>query len=294
MSLTEPSARSNQSPAAPPPGVPTGLSIPQLMARYPMEAALHRNIMSKRGTGIAAAWRRFDQFLRDLGPAPDANHELRFVYDHSFVYGPGLVHWRPKDSPVEYKPRPLPLADREYSQYTNYGGKPVTYSELATSLGGEVKDIAPALNARISADELAAHKTRMEQRIDPNAAWLPPQPEKRDAFLAVYRLWSLKVRPKFAKAATPEFLFLFIAIDQLAKDKAVLVAEGLFNRTQFQGKSREDHPAWRRYCEMMPKAQMALITIPAYAAYSLSTDLEDLQKRITDAERRFRTEPVGR
>ena len=269
-----------------------GATIPQLMARFPMEAALHRAIITKRGTGIASAWRRFDQFLADVGPAPDAEHELRFVYEHSFVYGPGLVHWRPKSSPPDYKVRPLPLADREYSQYTSVNGEPVTYSQFAHSLGAQVKDIAPALNARITPDELAAHKAAMEKRIDANAAWLPAQADRREVFLAVYRMWALKVRPKFAQAATPEFLFLFITIDQLVKDRNQLVAEGLFNRTQFGGKHREDHPAWKRYCEMMPRAQMAMITIPAYNGYSLMTDLDDLQKRIADAERRFRTEPV--
>ena len=266
-----------------------GATIPQLMARFPMEAALHRAIITKRGTGIASAWRRFDQFLADVGPAPDAEHELRFVYEHSFVYGPGLVHWRPKSSPPDYKVRPLPLADREYSQYTSVNGEPVTYSQFAHSLGAQVKDIAPALNARITPDELAAHKAAMEKRIDATAAWLPAQADRREVFLAVYRMWALKVRPKFAQAATPEFLFLFIAVGQLMKARDELNAIGLFAKTMnAQKQQREDQPAWKRYCELLPKAQAALATIPTYNSYSLFNELDELHPRITAAEARFR------
>jgi hypothetical protein len=263
-------------------------TIAALMEAHPREAAIHKAILTKRGTGVAAAWQKFEQFLADLGPAPDETHELRFVYADSFSYGPGLVEWVKCDAPKTFKPRPPPPTEA-YSQWAQVNGKSVSYSDFVRSTGGTFKELAPVLNAQVTPDQILDQKAVAEKNIRQDASWLPPQPERRDAFLAAYRLWHMQVLPKFAEAATPEFLFLFIAVGQLMKARDELDAIGLFSRTSNAKKQqREDQPAWKRYCELLPKAQAALATIPTYNSYSLFNELEELHPRITVAEQRFR------
>ena len=266
-------------------------AIAALMEAHPREAAIHKAILTKRGTGVAAAWQKFEQFLADLGPAPDETHELRFVYADSFSYGPGLVEWVRCDAPKTCKPRPPPPTEA-YSQWAQVNGRSVSYSDFVRSTGGTFKELAPVLNAQVTPDQILDQKAMAERNIRQDASWLPPQPELREAFLAAYRLWHMQVLPKFADAATPEFLFLFIAVGQLMKARDELDAIGLFSRTSNAKKQqREDQPAWKRYCELLPKAQAALASIPTYNSYSLFNELEELHPRITTAEQRFRGVP---
>ena len=263
-------------------------AIAALMEAHPREAAIHKAILTKRGTGVAAAWQKFEQFLADLGPAPDETHELRFVYADSFSYGPGLVEWVRCDAPKTCKPRPPPPTEA-YSQWAQVNGRSVSYSDFVRSTGGTFKELAPVLNAQVTPDQILDQKAMAERNIRQDASWLPPQPERREAFLAAYLLWHMQVLPKFADAATPEFLFLFIAVGQLMKARDELDAIGLFSRTSNAKKQqREDQPAWKRYCELLPKAQAALASIPTYNSYSLFNELEELHPRITTAEQRFR------
>jgi hypothetical protein len=270
--------------------------VAALIKAHPREAAIHKAIITKRGTGVAASWQKFEQFLADLGPAPDDDHELRFIFEDAFVYGPGLVQWTKRDAPKVYKPRPAPPTE-QYSQWAEVKGKPVSYSEFVRSAGGTFKELAPVLNAQVTPDQIFDQKAMAEKHIRQDASWLPPQPERRDAFLAAYRLWHMQILPKFADAATPEFLFLFIAVGQLMKARDELDAIGLFSKTSNAKKQqREDQPAWKRYCELLPKAQAALATIPTYNSYSLFNELEELHPRITAAEKRFRgvgAKPMG-
>ena len=55
--------------------------------------------------------------------------------------------------------------------------------------------------------------------------------------------------------------------------------------------ARDNHPAWKKYTEFMPRAQVAMMEIPIYATYSLLSDLDALCERITTAEKRFREGP---
>ena len=265
-------------------------SPPQaVMKRYPREASLHRAIITKRGTGVAPAWRRFEQFLLDLGPAPGPDHELRFVYSDSFVYAPGQVQWASRAAPVVYKERPPPLSDKEYSQWAAVNGQPMTYSAFVASTGATFKELAPVLNAKVAPDQILDQKSKAEKHINPDAAWLPQQPDRREALFAAYRLWHMQVVPKFADAATPDFLFLYIVLGQITKARDELEARRLFsNSTNAKMEKREDQPAWKRYCELMPRAQAALASIPTYNSYSLFTDLDELCSRIRQAEARFR------
>lgn len=264
------------------------MSVPDLMRVYPAEASLHKSLMTKRGTGVASSWRKLEQFLADLGPMPGPDFELRFIYADAFSYGPGQVEWVQRDKPPVYRERPAP-PQAEYSQWANVGGKPVTYSNFVRSIGATFKEVAPVLNAKVSPDQMLEQKSVTERNINLNAGWLPQNAEKRDALLGAYRLWHLQILPKFAEVATPDFLFLYIVLGQLVSARKSLEAMDLFAKeTNRERQKREDQPAWKKYCELLPRAQTALAAIPAYRSYSLLTEMEDLYPRVVAAEARFR------
>lgn len=266
--------------------------IPALIKAYPAEASIHKSLMTKRGTGVASSWRRFERFLADIGPMPGPDYELRFVYADAFSYGPGQVEWVERHKPAVYRERPAP-PQAEYSQWATVGGQPVTYSNFVKSLGATFREAGPVLNAGVTPDRMVDQKSIAERNINPNASWLPPQPERREALLAAYRLWHLQVLPKFAEVATPDFLFLYIVLGQLVQARRDLEAADLFVKAVNRDRQRrEDHPAWKKYCELLPKAQAALASIPTYNSYSLLTEMDDLYPRVVAAEARFRG--VGR
>ena len=125
--------------------------------------------------------------------------------------------------------------------------------------------------------------------IDEDAAWLPPEPERRTAFLQVFRYWHSQVRPENAAKATPAFLFLVTALPVMVKARDDLKALNLWEPPGEQSRqARDQHSAWRKYCEFLPRAQQALQELDAYRHLSLLTGLDDLNARITKAEKRFR------
>jgi hypothetical protein len=125
--------------------------------------------------------------------------------------------------------------------------------------------------------------------IDENAAWLPSDPERRDVFLQVFRFWHAQVQPQYAAQATPAFLYLVTALPVLIKARDALKADNLWEPRSEQSLSRRDaHPAWKKYCEFLPRAQQATIEIKTYSNVSLTSGLDDLFARVTSAERMFR------
>jgi hypothetical protein len=168
-------------------------------------------------------------------------------------------------------------------------GKPVAGSGIARARGRHSRGHYLVLNAIASADPITDHKSHTESLIDLDAQWLPHQPARREAFLMFFRLWRQKVQPKFAQQATPEFLFLYIAVDQLVQDRDQLEARGLFAKTSnAQGEMREDQPAWKRYCDMLARAQTVLVAVPAFRSYSLFSELDQLKKKVSEAEHKYR------
>jgi hypothetical protein len=125
--------------------------------------------------------------------------------------------------------------------------------------------------------------------IDEDAPWLPPEPERKTAFLHVFRYWHAQVRPENAAKATPAFLFLVTAVPVMVKARDDLKAVNLWEPPgDHSRQARDAHPAWKKYCEFLPRAQHALQALDAYRHLSLLTDLDDLNARIGKAEKRFR------
>ena len=125
--------------------------------------------------------------------------------------------------------------------------------------------------------------------INENAAWLPPEPDRKTAFLHVFRYWHAQILPEFAEKATPAFLFLVTALPVMVKARDDLKAKNLWEPPGEQSRQARDvHPAWKRYCEFLPRAQQALQEIDTYRGFSLLTGLDELMMRVTRAEKRFR------
>jgi hypothetical protein len=100
------------------------------------------------------------------------------------------------------------------------------------------------------------------------------------------------VQPQFGRAATPTFLFLYIALPVMKQCRDELMDLDLWNPLGQRAMSARDaHISWKKYTEFMPRAQVALMEIPIYATYSLLSDLDALCERIVTAEKRFREGP---
>jgi hypothetical protein len=144
---------------------------------------------------------------------------------------------------------------------------------------------APAAPAPITASSL----------INEDAPWLPPEPERKAAFLNVYRYWHRQVRPEYAAKALPALLFLVTALPVMVKARDTLKALNLWEPPgEHSRQARDQHSAWKKYCEFLPRAQQALQELDAYKHLSLLSGLDDLMARITTAEQRFREGPPKR
>jgi len=125
--------------------------------------------------------------------------------------------------------------------------------------------------------------------IDADAPWLPDEPERKTAFLQVFRYWHAQVRPEFAHKAKPSFLFLVTALPVMVKARDTLVALDLWEPHGDHSRERRDqHPSWKKYCEFLPRATQALQELDDYRHLSLLTAMDDLNGRITKAEKKFR------
>jgi hypothetical protein len=127
------------------------------------------------------------------------------------------------------------------------------------------------------------------QLIDDTVPWLPDEADRKAAFLQVYRYWHAQVRPEYAHKARPAFLFLVTALPVMVKARDTLKALNLWEPPgEHSRQARDVHPAWRKYCEFLPRATQALQELDDYRHLSLLTALDDLNGRVTKAEKKFR------
>jgi hypothetical protein len=160
-------------------------------------------------------------------------------------------------------------------------------SAAAASGAGQPKP--PAAPAPPPAAPPAPPPFSVSSLIDEDASWLPPEPERKTAFLQIFRYWHMQVLPENAAKATPAFLFLVSALPVMVKARDDLKALNLWEPPgEHSRQARDLHPAWKKYCEFLPRAQQALQELDAYRHLSLLTGLDDLNARIAKAEKRFR------
>ncbi|MBC6983643.1 hypothetical protein [Caulobacter sp. 17J80-11] len=269
------------------------LSLPDLMRKYPIEAGAHRGMLFHRGRGLNPGWREFKRFLADMGPCPQVGYVLTFYDPNEISYGPGRVCWcDPAKPPKKFVPPADALRPDAMAQWTTVQGRQVAHTDVAKVLQIPMATFSSALNEGRTADEVVHQSTAADELINPNASWLPPDTERRNGFLQAYKAWHLRIRPAYSRAATPAFLFAYIAVPVLRDSRKLLTELGLWEPLSLKDtKARDAHPAWKRWCEFLPRAQTAVNEIDAYRSYSLFTELEDLADRITKAELRFRHGP---
>ncbi|WP_201723002.1 hypothetical protein [Caulobacter sp. X] len=292
------------------------LSTQEIHRKYSAEASVHRNILIGRGTGVAPQWRDFKTFLGEVGRRPSTDHTLVLLNRYERTYGPGRARWMTAEEQAAHEEefdRQRAEQQREeqlllhkaaatkragtpgapsFGQWTPMAGKQVAYTDVAKKLAIPVNALSKTMPAGTSADELVKRSATANDLINENASWLPPDPARKAGFFEAYRIWHLQVQPQFAKAATPTFLFLYIALPVMKQCRDDLIDLDLWNPLgQRALNARDSHVAWKKYTEFMPRAQVAMMEIPIYATYSLLTDLDALCERIVTAEKRFREGP---
>ncbi|MDB5457834.1 MAG: hypothetical protein JWP92_3419 [Caulobacter sp.] len=289
------------------------LTLPTLCRKYSSEASVHRNILMSRGTGVTGTWRDFRSFLADIGPRPTPDHGLVLLNHLERTYGPGRARWMTPEEQAEHEAefdRQQAEKNREqqalmhqaaamkrarapnapsFGQWTPMGGKQVSYTDVAKKLNIPVVALSKTMPAGRSADELVKRASMAGELINEDVQWLPPDPKRKASFFEAFRIWHMQVQPQFGRAATPTFLFLYIALPVMKECRDELIDLDLWNPLgQRAMNARDKHIAWKKYCEFMPRAQVAMMEIPIYATYSLLSDLDALCERIVTAERRFR------
>jgi hypothetical protein len=292
------------------------LSTQDIHRKYSAEASVHRNILIGRGTGVAPQWRDFKTFLGEVGQRPSTDHTLVLLNRYERTYGPGRARWMTAEEQAAHEEefdRQRAEQQREeqlllhkaaatkrastpgapsFGQWTPMAGKQVAYTDVAKKLAIPVVALSKTMPPGSSADELVKRASTANDLINENASWLPPDPVRKAGFFEAYRIWHLQVQPQFAKAATPTFLFLYIALPVMKQCRDELVDLDLWNPLgQRALNARDTHPSWKKYTEFMPRAQVAMMEIPIYATYSLLSDLDALCERIITAEKRFREGP---
>ena len=292
------------------------LSTQELHRKYSAEASIHRNILIARGTGVAPQWRDFKTFLGEMGLKPSGDHSLVLLNRYERTYGPGRAKWMTAEEQAAHEiefDRLRAEQQREeqlllhktaaakrasapgapsFGQFTPLAGRPVAFTDVARKLAIPVSALSKTMPPGASADELVKRSAVVNELINDQATWLPPDPAKKAGFFEAYRIWHLQVQPQFARAATPTFLFLYIALPVMKQCRDELMDLDLWNPLgQRALNARDNHIAWKKYTEFMPRAQVAMMEIPIYATYSLLSDLDALCERITTAEKRFREGP---
>jgi len=296
------------------------LSPQELHRKYAEEAKIHRNILMQRGVGLATEWRDFGRFLIDLGPRPSPAHNLVLLNRFERTYGPGRAQWLTPEGEVRQveifnhnlqakareqerllneaaalrTKKPAAAAGGSYGQWTSMGGQTVSYMDVARRLNVPASALSKVLAAGRSADDAVKRAASADEVINPNAQWLPPDPERKATFLQAFRLWHMQVQPSFSRAATPAFLFLYSALQVMRESRDALIAQDLWTPLGDRAtRARDAHPAWKKYTDFMSRAQVALMEIPIYSQYSLLSDLDALHDRIVAAELRFRIPAKG-
>lgn len=292
------------------------LTLPTLCRKYAHEASLHRNILMSRGTGLTGDWRDFRAFIAAIGRRPSDQHNFVLLNRNERTYGPGRARWMTADEQVAHEEefdRQQAAKNREanqllhqaaatkraqapnapnFGQWTPMAGRQVSYTEVAKRLAIPVGALNKTMADGRSADELVKRSGTAQELINPDLQWLPPDPARKANFFEAFRIWHMQVQPQFARAATPTFLFLYIALPVMKECRDELVGLNLWNPLgQRAMNARDSHISWKKYCEFMPRAQVAMMEIPIYATYSLLSDLDALCERIVVAEKRFREGP---
>ena len=148
--------------------------------------------------------------------------------------------------------------------------------------------MSAAVEAGVPLDDVLDNLRRAQDEVA-NLSWFSDNSRHQAAFKHAFFNWRLRVQPRHLSAATPRFLYLYMLLPTLAACRATLAEAGLWAPTDaaaiFQ---RDEHPSWKRFNELLPKATAIISGFDAYRRYSLIQDIEMLSEKVTAAELRMR------
>ncbi|PTT73936.1 hypothetical protein DBR41_27760, partial [Pseudomonas sp. HMWF010] len=263
------------------------MTLQTLCRKYAGEASIHRNILMSRGTGVTGTWRDFRAFLGDIGTRPTDQHVLVLLNRTERTYGPGRARWMtPEEQAMHEAEFDRMQAEKRreeqlllhqaaaqkrasnpkaasFGQWTPMAGQQVAYTDVAKRLNIPVNALSKTMAGGRSADDLVKRAASAAELINQDATWLPPDPARKAGFFEAFRIWHMQVQPQFSRAATPTFLFLYIALPVMKQCRDELMELDLWNPlSQRATHARDAHASWKKYCEFMPRAQVALMEIP--------------------------------
>jgi hypothetical protein len=263
------------------------MKLRALLIDFKLEAAEHRRVVFDRNAKFPETWKDFREFLLRVGPIPSEHHRIGPTSGERGYSEASRWEHKSAKRPVPPPPK-LATPETVYSQWTMISGQPIEYTALSTALGVPFSNMAAALNAGQSPDQVV-QQSRVAATLVQDMSWFSSDAKRQDAFRMAFRAWHMKVDQRFSTAATPKFLYLYSLLPDMMRCKSELVDADLWNPLSERHKSMRDaSPTWKRYCELFPKAQVAVQEMDIYRQYSLTSQLEDLWDRVRDAETRFR------
>jgi hypothetical protein len=271
-----------------PPAKSTADVVDQVLAgaREDREPAARRDAQKADAQKTDA--QKTDALAAKTGPAANPN-----AFSEMAVRTPPGPHAKPAPAPLKgpaaATPPKGPSAEAAAAAAKAAAAKAAA-SKLAAAKAAAAK---PAPPPEPAAPPAAAAKPAgppsASQLIDDTAPWLPDEEDRKVAFLQVFRYWHAQVRPEYAHKARPAFLFLVTALPVMVKARDTLQALNLWEPPgEHSRQARDVHPAWKKYCEFLPRATQALQELDDYRHLSLLLALDDLNGRVIKAEKKFR------
>ena len=243
-----------------------GLTQTQLVATFAREAALHQDLIMS-GAPAPATWRNFRQFMYDVGPCPPGEgYILAVTDDMSRTYDPGKVAWKMADEPGVYYWKTVE------GSAAGHWNRPTRQPKAAHDPLADLLRMAPD----------GGWTPSEESKV-----WAPTDPKKLAAFTETFNQWRAMVRPEYRGSARAAFLYLYSALITARESRDILKSLELWDRPDAV-EEMHAHREWRRYCDQLKRAEMALSEMPEFAKFSPQTQLDQLFIEVESAERRFR------
>jgi hypothetical protein len=89
-----------------------------LRRKYPAEAIAHRNMLARSKPHVSARFRKFSEFLFEVGPKPIPKATLDRRYNPDPEYAPGKVRWADKHTQSNNRSTSRLFDDHDGNQYT--------------------------------------------------------------------------------------------------------------------------------------------------------------------------------
>ena len=268
-----------------------------LAHQFEHEANELRRLVREHRADLPREWQDFRCFLAGAGPSPGPAFRLQKT-DPRGGFGPGNVQWTINAKAVVAEAPRVPPSTPGSSRghWTMVAGLGVDYADLPERFGVSFPALVAAVEAGVPLDDVLDNLRRAKDEVA-NLAWFSENNQHQAAFKHAFFNWRLRVQPRHLSAATPRFLYLYMLLPTMAACRATLVEAGLWAPSDPAAVFRRDeHAAWKRFNELLPKATAIIAGFDAYRQYSLIQDIEALSERVTAAELRMReiAQPAAR